>query len=65
MLLYLLLVVDIIERNQQKQTAYQAAATHRRRRFYRPVHHIICRYQRACVRYGYSNYCWPRKICTN
>ena len=65
MLSYVLIVVDVIERNQQKQTSYQTAAAHRQRRtrFNRPIS-PICRYQRICGRYGHIKYCWPQKICT-
>ena len=68
MLLYLLVVVDFIEKSQRNQTSYKTAAAHRRRGLkilHRPIRIFICRYQRVCERYGYSNYCLPRKICTN
>ena len=65
MLLYLLVVVDIIERNQQMQTSYKTAAANSGRgtRLYRPFS-PLCRYHRICRRYGNINYCWAQKICT-
>lgn len=66
MLLYLLLVVDIIEKNQQKQTSYQAAAVSRRRNFriFRPIP-PRCNYHIRCKRYGYFHFCWWQRICTH
>ena len=65
MLVCLLVVVDIIERNQQKQTSYQAAAAR-----FRPQTHNrdgflpICSDQRTCRTYLTFKVCWPIKICT-
>ena len=61
MLLYFLVVVDIIERIQQKQTSYQTAA---RRRVARPLP-PKCHYQWRCARRGRFHFCWPRQICSS
>ena len=65
MLLYLLVDVNIMERNRQKQTLCQAAAVPRQHqpRIIRTIY-PLCRYQRICGSYQNIVYFWPQKICT-
>ena len=65
MLVCLLVVVDIIEKSQQKQTSYQAAAARLRPRTRnRDGLPPKCNDQRTCRTYPTFKVCWPISICT-
>ena len=63
MLLYLLVVVDIKETNQQKQTSH-LTRSYRRFLFKHGGFLPKCRDQLICRIVWNYRYCWPEEICT-